>query len=48
MRYLIGVERDLYRLEAVVQEASATKYEPILMHMIQSFKAPAGPAATKN
>jgi hypothetical protein len=48
MRYLIGVERDLFRLDAVVQIASAPKYEPVLMHMIQSFKAPAGPAATKN
>jgi hypothetical protein len=48
LRYLLGVDRDLYRLEAVVQDASATKYEPVLMHMIQSFKAPAGPAASKN
>jgi len=47
-RYLIGVERDLFRLDGVVQIASAPKYEPVLMHMIQSFKAPAGPAATKN
>ncbi|HKB09894.1 MAG TPA: hypothetical protein VKD69_04535 [Vicinamibacterales bacterium] len=48
LRYLIGVDRNLYRLDGVVQDPSATKYEPILMHMIQSFKAPAGPAATKN
>jgi hypothetical protein len=48
MRYLIGVDRNLFRLDGVVQFASAAKYEPILMHMIQSFKAPAGPAATKN
>jgi hypothetical protein len=48
MRYLIGVERDLFRLDAVVQNAEAPKNEPVLMHMIQSFKAPAGPAATKN
>jgi hypothetical protein len=48
LRYLIGVDRDLYRLDGVVQDASASKYEPVLMHMIQSFKAPAGPAATKN
>jgi hypothetical protein len=47
LRYLIGVDRDLFRLEAVVQDASAIKYEPILMHMIQSFKAPAGPATSK-
>jgi hypothetical protein len=48
LRYLIGVDRDLYRLDAVFSDASANKYEPILMHMIQSFKAPAGPAASKN
>jgi hypothetical protein len=47
-RFLFGVDRDLYRLDGVVQDASAAKYEPILMHMIQSFKAPAGPAPTKN
>jgi len=48
LRYLIGVDRDLYRLDGVVQDASASKHEPILMHMIQSFKAPAGLPATKN
>jgi hypothetical protein len=48
LRYLIGVDRNLYRLDGVVQDGSAAKYEPTLMHMIQSFKAPAGPAATKN
>jgi hypothetical protein len=48
MRYMIGVDRDLYRIDAIVQDASAAKYEPVLMHMIQSFKAPAGPAASKN
>jgi hypothetical protein len=48
MRYLIGVDRNLFRVDAVAQFASAAKHEPILLHMIQSFKAPAGPAATKN
>lgn len=48
LRYMIGVDRDLYRLDAVVADASASKYEPILMHMIESFKAPAGPLPTKN
>jgi len=48
LRYLIAVDRDLYRLDGVVENASQTKYEPILMHMIQSFKAPAGPVASKN
>jgi len=48
LRYLIGVERNLFRLEGVVQNAAAPKHEQVLMHMIQSFKAPAGPPATKN
>lgn len=48
LRYLIGVERNLFRLDGIVQNAAAPKNEPVLMHMIQSFKAPAGPAATKN
>jgi len=48
LRYLIGVDRDLYRLDGVVQDALANKYEPVLMHMIESFKAPAGPVASKN
>jgi hypothetical protein len=48
LRYLIGVERSLFRLDGVVQNAAAPKNEPVLMHMIQSFKAPAGPAPTKN
>jgi hypothetical protein len=48
LRYLIGVDRDLFRLDGIVQNASAAKYEPVLMHMIQSFKAPAGPAPSKN
>lgn len=47
LRYLIAVDRDLYRLDGVVQNAAIAKNEPILMHMIQSFKAPAGPAASK-
>lgn len=47
-RYLFAVDRDLYRLDGVVEDALAGKYEPILLHMIQSFKAPAGPAPSKN
>ena len=48
LRYMIGVERSLFRLEGVVQNAAAPKNEPVLLHMIQSFKAPAGPAATRH
>jgi hypothetical protein len=48
MRYVIGVEKSLFRVDGVVAEGAREKFEPVLMHMITSFKAPAGPAATKN
>jgi hypothetical protein len=48
MRYSVGVGLDLYRLDAVVQEDSAAKYEAILLHMLMSFAAPASPASSKN
>jgi hypothetical protein len=48
MRYSVAVGRDLYHLDAVVQDASFTKHEPVLMHMLQSFKAPATPTGSKN
>jgi PsbP len=48
MRYSVGVGLDLYRLDAVVEEASVAKYEAILLHMLMSFTAPAGAASSKN
>jgi hypothetical protein len=48
MRYSVAVGRDLYRLDAIVPEASMAKYEAILLHMFQSFKTPATPASAKN
>jgi hypothetical protein len=48
MRFSVGVGLDLYRLDAVVQEAAAAKYEGILQHMLMSFTAPAGAASSKN
>jgi hypothetical protein len=48
MHYSIPVGQDLYRLSGVVPEKLLSKYEPIIMHMIQSFKAPAGPSTPKN
>ena len=41
LRYLIAVDHELYRLDATVQSARYEEFEPVLMHMIQSFKAPA-------
>jgi hypothetical protein len=42
----IPVGQDLYRLEGVVPDRNLSKYEPIIMRMIQSFKAQA--AGAKN
>ena len=41
MHYSVGVGHDLFRVDAVVQEASLAKHESVIMHMIMSFKAPA-------
>jgi hypothetical protein len=42
----IPIGLDLYRLNGVVPLRLSSKFEPIVMHMIQSFKAPADPLAT--
>lgn len=41
LHYTVAVGQDLYRLDAVVLEESFAKYEPIVVHMLQSFKVPA-------
>ena len=43
----IPVGLDLYRLYGVIPEKQVSKDERIIMHMIQSFKAPADPAGAK-
>ena len=48
VQYSIPVGQDLYRLNGVVPEKLLEKYEPIIIHMIQSFKAPADPSTPKN
>jgi hypothetical protein len=48
MQYSIPVGQDLFRLNGVVPARLLSKYEPIIIHMIQSFKAPADPVAPKN
>jgi hypothetical protein len=48
MRYVVGVGLDMYRVIAVVPQASAAKHEPILLHMVTSFKAPATAAGSKH
>jgi hypothetical protein len=48
MRYVLGVGLDMYRVIAVVPQASAAKHEPTLQHMLMSFKAPATAAGSKH
>jgi hypothetical protein len=48
MQYSIPVGQDLYRLNGVVPERLLSKYESIIMHMIQSFKTSAESPAPKN
>lgn len=38
VQYTIPVGVDLYRLNGVMPDRVVAKYEPVLMHMIQSFK----------
>jgi hypothetical protein len=47
IQYSIPVEQNLYRLSGVSPEKQLSKYEPVIMHMIQSFKAPSDPSASK-
>jgi hypothetical protein len=48
MHFTVGIGLELYRLDAVVSEVSKAKYEEILKYMLLSFKAPAGPAGSKD
>lgn len=48
VQYSIPVGQDLYRLNGVIPDKQLSKYEPIIMHMIQSFKAPAAASSAKN
>jgi hypothetical protein len=47
IQYSIAASLDLYRLNGVVPEKQLSKYEPVIMHMIQSFQSKANPAASK-
>lgn len=48
MHFSVAVGLQLFRLDAVVAEASKAKYEEILTYMLMSFKAPAGPTGSKD
>ena len=47
IRFSLAVGRDLYRLAAIVPEGSLAKHEPVILHMMDSFKISADPAGAK-
>lgn len=47
IQYSIVANLDLYRLNGVVPEKQLSKYEPVIMHMIQSFQGKTSPPASK-
>jgi hypothetical protein len=47
IRFSIAIGRDLYRLAAIVAEGSLARHEPIILHMMDSFKTSATPAGEK-
>lgn len=47
VQYSIAVGQELFRINGVIPDKQLTKYEPIVMYMIQSFTAPAS-SASKN
>jgi len=48
IQFSVSVGKELFRITGVIPDKQVQKYEPIVMHMIQSFKAPAGATASKN
>ena len=47
VQYSIAVGLELFRINGVIPDKQVTKYEPIVMYMIQSFTAPAA-STSKN
>jgi hypothetical protein len=41
VQYSIPVGRELFRINGIITDKQLTKYEPIVMYMIQSFRVPA-------
>jgi hypothetical protein len=48
IQFSIAVGQELFRINGVIPDKQVAKYEPIVMYMIQSFKAPAGAAPSKH
>jgi hypothetical protein len=47
IQYSVAANLDLYRVNGVVQEKQLSKYQPVIMHMIQSFQSKAVSPAAK-
>jgi len=48
VQYSVPVDRNLYRLNGVVPQKLVSKHQATVMHMMQSFKAPANSTTTKD
>ena len=48
VHYSIPVVQDLFRLTGVVPDKLLSKFEPVVLHMIQTFKVPTDRPAPKN
>ena len=48
VQYSIAVGLELFRINGVIPDKQVTKYEPIIMYMIQSFRAPAAAPTSKH
>jgi hypothetical protein len=48
IQFSIAVGQELFRISGVLPDKQAAKYEPVVMHMIQSFKAPAAASPSKH
>lgn len=48
IQFSIPVGLELFRINGVIPDKQVAKYEPIVMYMIQSFKAPAAASPSKH
>lgn len=48
IQFSIAVGLELFRINGVIPDKQVAKYEPIVMYMIQSFKAPASGSPSKH
>ena len=48
IQFSIAVGSELFRINGVIPDKQVAKYEPIVMYMIQSFKAPAAASPSKH